>query len=52
VLRAGASRDEVGLMMAGVAPETAHVEAEAHPSALTVSEQVEAAQAEDGQGKS
>jgi hypothetical protein len=25
-------------MMAGVAPETAHAEAEAHPSALTVSE--------------
>ncbi|HEX5406679.1 MAG TPA: ABC transporter ATP-binding protein, partial [Pseudonocardiaceae bacterium] len=38
VLPGGASRDAVGLMMAGVAPETAHAEAEAHPSALTVSE--------------
>jgi simple sugar transport system ATP-binding protein len=38
VLPGGASRDAVGLMMAGVAPEAAHQEAEAHPSALTVSE--------------
>ncbi len=42
VLPAGASRDAVGLMMAGVAPETARQEAEAHPSALTVSEHDEA----------
>jgi ABC-type uncharacterized transport system ATPase subunit len=41
VLPAGASRDAVGLMMAGVAPETAAAEAEAHPSALTVSEHEE-----------
>jgi simple sugar transport system ATP-binding protein len=38
VLPAGASRDEVGLMMAGVAPHIAHEEAEKHPSELTVSE--------------
>jgi ABC-type uncharacterized transport system ATPase subunit len=38
-LPAGSSRDEVGLMMAGVAAEKAHVEAEAHPSVLTISEQ-------------
>jgi general nucleoside transport system ATP-binding protein len=42
VLPGGASRDAVGLMMAGVAPETARAEAEAHPSALTVSEHEEA----------
>jgi simple sugar transport system ATP-binding protein len=41
-LPAGSSRDEVGLMMAGVPAEKAHVEAEANPSALTVSEQEEA----------
>ena len=35
-LPAGASRDEVGLMMAGVAPEQAHAEAEEHPSELAV----------------
>jgi simple sugar transport system ATP-binding protein len=39
VLPGGASRDEVGLMMAGVAPEQAHVEAAAHPSALAAVEQ-------------
>ncbi len=42
VLPAGASRDKVGLMMAGVAPDAAHAEAQEHPSALTVSEQEEA----------
>jgi simple sugar transport system ATP-binding protein len=36
VLPGGASRDEVGLMMAGVAPEQAHAEAEEHPSELAV----------------
>jgi simple sugar transport system ATP-binding protein len=38
-LPAGASRDEVGLMMAGVAPERAHVEAEEHPSELAAVDQ-------------
>ena len=38
-LPGGSSRDEVGLMMAGVAAEQAHVEAEEHPSALTLSEE-------------
>ncbi|HEX3791614.1 MAG TPA: ABC transporter ATP-binding protein [Pseudonocardiaceae bacterium] len=38
VLPGGASRDAVGLMMAGVAAERAHAEAEEHPSALTVAE--------------
>jgi ABC-type uncharacterized transport system ATPase subunit len=38
-LPAGASRDEVGLMMAGVAPERAHAEAEEHPSELAVIDQ-------------
>ena len=33
-LPAGASRDEVGLMMAGVSAERAHAEAEINPSAL------------------
>ena len=33
-LPAGSSRDEVGLMMAGVAADQAHVEAEEHPSVL------------------
>jgi simple sugar transport system ATP-binding protein len=41
VLPGGASRDEVGLMMAGVPPEQAHVEAEEHPSVLTTIEQAE-----------
>jgi simple sugar transport system ATP-binding protein len=41
VLPAGASRDEVGLMMAGVGAERAHAEAEEHPSELTISEQQE-----------
>ncbi len=41
VLPAGASRDAVGLMMAGVPAEQAHTEAEEHPSLLTVSEQEE-----------
>jgi len=41
VLPGGATRDEVGLMMAGVPPEQAHVEAEEHPSVLTVVEQAE-----------
>jgi ABC-type uncharacterized transport system ATPase subunit len=40
-LPAGSSRDEVGLMMAGVPAEKAHVDAEANPSALTISEQEE-----------
>jgi simple sugar transport system ATP-binding protein len=40
-LPAGSSRDEVGLMMAGVPAEKAHLEAENHPSALTISEQEE-----------
>jgi general nucleoside transport system ATP-binding protein len=39
VLPGGASRDEVGLMMAGVAPEAARAEAEEHPSALAVVDQ-------------
>jgi len=38
-LPAGASRDEVGLMMAGVAPEKAHAEAAEHPSELAVIDQ-------------
>jgi general nucleoside transport system ATP-binding protein len=38
VLPGTASRDEVGLMMAGVPAETAHVEAEEHPSLITVAE--------------
>jgi ABC-type uncharacterized transport system ATPase subunit len=38
VLPGGASRDEVGLMMAGVPAERAHTEAEEHPSELTQSE--------------
>ncbi|HEY7046255.1 MAG TPA: ABC transporter ATP-binding protein [Jatrophihabitantaceae bacterium] len=41
VLPAGSSRDEVGLMMAGVSEREARVEAEEHPSLLTVSEQQE-----------
>jgi hypothetical protein len=41
VLPAGASRDEVGLMMAGVPAEKAHVEAEEHPSVLTTVEQAD-----------
>ena len=41
VLPAGSSRDEVGLMMAGVSAKEAHVVAEEHPSLLTVSEQQE-----------
>jgi len=36
ILPAGASRDEVGLMMAGVAPERAHAEAEEHPTELAM----------------
>jgi simple sugar transport system ATP-binding protein len=47
VLPGGASRDAVGLMMAGVAQETAQEEAQAHPSALTVSEQDESVQPQD-----
>jgi simple sugar transport system ATP-binding protein len=39
ILPAGASRDEVGLMMAGVAPEQAHAEAEQHPSELAIVDQ-------------
>ena len=38
VLPGDASRDEVGLMMAGVPAEEARTEAEEHPSLLTVSE--------------
>ena len=41
VLPGGASRDAVGLMMAGVAPEQAQAEAAEHPSELTVVEQGE-----------
>jgi len=41
VLPGGSSRDEVGLMMAGVPAEQAHVEAEEHPSALTTVEQAD-----------
>ena len=33
-LPAGASSDEVGLMMAGVAPDEAHAEAVEHPSVI------------------
>jgi len=40
-LPAGSSRDEVGLMMAGVPAEQAAEQAELHPSALTVAEQEE-----------
>jgi simple sugar transport system ATP-binding protein len=43
ILPGGASRDEVGLMMAGVPATRAHVEAEVHPSLLTVVEQQEEA---------
>jgi ABC-type uncharacterized transport system ATPase subunit len=39
VLPAGASRDEVGLMMAGVSAAEARTEAEAHPSTLRVLDQ-------------
>ena len=39
ILPAGASRDEVGLMMAGVAREKAHAEAEEHPSELAAVDQ-------------
>jgi general nucleoside transport system ATP-binding protein len=42
ILPAGASRDEVGLMMAGVPPEVAQVEAEQHPTELTAVEGQEA----------
>ncbi len=35
ILPGGSSRDEVGLMMAGVPADQAHVEAEEHPSELT-----------------
>jgi simple sugar transport system ATP-binding protein len=38
-LPSGSSRDEVGLMMAGVPADVAVREAEAHPSALAASEQ-------------
>jgi ABC-type uncharacterized transport system ATPase subunit len=52
-LPAGSSRDEVGLMMAGVPAEKAHADAEIHPSALTQSEQAEqseqSAESEDSQ---
>jgi general nucleoside transport system ATP-binding protein len=40
-LPAGASRDEVGLMMAGVPAEKAHADAQSNPSALTQSELAE-----------
>jgi simple sugar transport system ATP-binding protein len=43
ILPGGASRDEVGLMMAGVPAEVAKAAAEENPSALTVSEQGETA---------
>jgi simple sugar transport system ATP-binding protein len=36
ILPAGASRDQIGLMMAGVAEEVAQVEAEEHPTELTL----------------
>jgi simple sugar transport system ATP-binding protein len=48
-LPAGASRDEVGLMMAGVAPELAHAEAEEHPSELAVVDQQLDQQSESGE---
>jgi simple sugar transport system ATP-binding protein len=35
VLGSGASRDELGLMMAGVDPEQARAESEAHPSEVS-----------------
>ncbi len=38
ILPGGSSRDEVGLMMAGVPADQAHVEAEEHPSELTQAE--------------
>jgi general nucleoside transport system ATP-binding protein len=41
ILPAGASRDEVGLMMAGATQEQAHIEAEAHPTAIAAVEQAE-----------
>ena len=41
ILPAGASRDEVGLMMAGATQEQAHAEAEAHPTAIAAVEQAE-----------
>jgi simple sugar transport system ATP-binding protein len=49
ILPAGASRDEVGLMMAGVAAEKARTEAELHPSELAVIDQAveEAAESEE-----
>ena len=43
-LPGGSSRDEVGLMMAGVPAEKARVDAEINPSALTQSEQAEQAE--------
>jgi simple sugar transport system ATP-binding protein len=52
VLPAGASRDEVGLMMAGVAPEQAHAEAEEHPSELTAVEQQIAAEQQSAEQQS
>jgi simple sugar transport system ATP-binding protein len=48
VVPAGASRDEVGLMMAVFEPEEAHAQAEEHPSALTIVEQ-ELAEREPGE---
>jgi simple sugar transport system ATP-binding protein len=39
ILPSGASRDEVGLMMAGVAAEDARTEAELHPSELAAVDQ-------------
>ncbi len=38
VLPAGAARDEVGLMMAGITAERAHAEAEGHPTALSATD--------------
>jgi simple sugar transport system ATP-binding protein len=48
ILPAGASRDEVGLMMAGVAPERAHAEAEERPSELAAIDQQIAAETREG----
>jgi simple sugar transport system ATP-binding protein len=47
ILPAGASRDEVGLMMAGVAAEKARTEAELHPSELAAVDQAAAAPADE-----
>ena len=45
--RADATEEKIGLMMAGVAPEQAHAEAEEHPSELAAVDQQVAEQAMD-----